>query len=96
MTFAHEIDAAAAALEATQHAYLRRWGWVRTCATPGAYWLWKRDFADYDKRFEAWHTAHPDRPGKPSGVMTLPTDLAVSMTRRALDEQPELAAETAE
>lgn len=94
MTFAYQIAEAEAAVEQAKSSYLTRWGWKLTCSTPGAYWMWRRDFADYDAKFDAWYAAHPDktRPA-PTGVLTLPMDLAVSMTISALDEQPELAGE---
>lgn len=96
MAFAHEIETAQLALEAARASYLRRWGWVQTCRTPGAYWLWQRDFADYDAKFDSFYAAHPDRQRPaPTGAMTLPTDLAVGMTIQALDEQPELAGDAA-
>lgn len=96
MTYAHEIEAAEQALEQAKRSYLQRWGWTQTCETPGSYWMWRRDFADYDATFDAWHAAHPDRPRRvSSGVMTLPTDLAVSMTIGVLDEQLELTGEEA-
>lgn len=94
MTFAYQIDEAEAELDAIKARYLTRWGWTATCETPGSYWMWRRDFADYDATFDAWYAAHPERTRpQPTGALTLPLDLAVSMTRRALDEQPELAGE---
>lgn len=91
MTFYHEIATAERALERVQHAYLRRWGWKLTCETPGAFWLWQRDMSDWDAKFDAWHAEHPDRPRRPpSGIMTVPLDLAIRMTVACLDEQEEL------
>lgn len=94
MAFAYEIVDAERALQTKQKDYLRRWGWVETCSTPGSYWMWRRDFADYDAKFDQWYAKHPDRQRPaPTGVLTLPLDIAVSMTISALDEQPEIAGE---
>ncbi len=91
---ANAIDDAERALEEAQNNYLRRFGWTETSNTPGAYWLWRRDFADVDAgRIKWWETTVARKPplGAPSkpepyGVITAPRDLAVSMTRRALDD----------
>jgi hypothetical protein len=97
----HEIETEQQMVEDLQKSYLRRWGWVETCSTPGSYWLWRRDFADVDAQRKAWDDEHEaGKPGKPSpsvpyGVVTAPLDLAISMTVRCLDEQPELADEAA-
>lgn len=94
MTKHFEIEDAERHLEELRGAYLRRWGWQYSCNIPGSYWLWRRDFADEDARRMAWWSEHPttSKP-TPYGVITAPTDLAVSITIRCLDEQPELAAE---
>lgn len=82
-----------------QQAYLERWGWKNTCNTPGSYWLWQRDFAHEDAETHArWKAAGPGPYGWPSepqpyGVITASTELAVSMTVRSLDDQPEENAE---
>lgn len=76
-------------LERAEADYLRRWGWKQTCEVPGSYWMWRRDFADYDARFDAWNKAHSDKAHKPTGVLTLPQNMALSMTERVLDERPE-------
>jgi hypothetical protein len=91
VVYYHEVEAAEAEVEIAKQAYLRRWGWKQTCSTPGSYWLWSRDFADYDAKFDAFYATHPDKPRPvPTGTLKLPIDLAVSMTARALDERPEL------
>ena len=77
---ARDIEAAQDALEEAKDAYLRRWGWKKTCSTPGAYWLWQRDFSAED---EACHRL------RPYGLITAPRALAVEMTRRWLDDRPE-------
>lgn len=94
MTKHYEIGAAEGEVEGLKNAYLRRWGWESTCNTPGSYWLWRRDFANEDAKRKAWHDEHPQAsPYQPYGVITAPTDLAVSMTVRCLDERPELSGE---
>lgn len=93
------IEDAADALEGLKRQYLRRFGWTETCNTPGAFWLWRRDFSDVDARALAWWEeasalvqaegrAPPSKP-QPKGIITADTELAVSMTARTLDEQPE-------
>lgn len=85
-----EIGEAERNLEACKRSYLERWGWKSTCSTPGSYWLWKRDFADIDAKSKAWHDEHPKAsPHVPYGIIAANTDLAVSMTVRCLDDQPE-------
>lgn len=96
MTFLHHISAAQSEVEDRQRTYLIRWGWTMTSNTPGAFWLWRRDFADVDAKRKAWDDEHDaGQPGKPSksqpyGVITAPTDIAIAMTARCLDDQPEL------
>lgn len=96
-----QIEAAQQEVSDLQHAYLQRWGWEMTCNTPGSYWVWRRDFADIDAGRKAWDDEHDaGKPGKPSasrpyGIVTAPTELAISMTVRCLDEQPELEIEAA-
>lgn len=75
-------------------AYLRQHGWEETCNTPGAYWMWVRDFSDVDaQRFAWWETTcnapmgQPRKP-EPMGRITAPLDLAVSMTQRVLEPDP--------
>lgn len=98
-TFYHQITEAESEIENLQRAYLRRWGWDCTCNTPGSFWLWRRDFTPEDvARHARWKEAGPGPMGWPSeprpyGVITAPTDLAVSITARSLDEQPEVATE---
>lgn len=102
-TYYHQVEDAVSALRAIKEDYLRRFGWVSTCNTPGAYWLWRRDFADEDARQLEWWVQHttpeqrkkdfgPGMPSKPTpyGIVTADLDLAVSMTVKCLDEQPEL------
>lgn len=81
-------------LRSAKARYLRRFGWEETCMTPGSYWLWRRDFADVDAQRLAWWEGcraiggtggGPSKP-TPYGVVTADLDLAVSMTRKALDE----------
>lgn len=94
--FHHQIEEAEQRVQDLQSHYLRRFGWEHTSMTPGSYWLWRRDFAKEDtERLAWWKEAHGPL-GKPSmpvpyGVITAPTDLAVSITVRALDKQLELA-----
>ena len=96
-----QIQAAESEVEQLQRLYLQRWGWQNTCATPGSYWLWRRDFADIDAERKAWDADHNvGKPGGPSpstpyGIVTAPTDLAISMTVRCLDDQSELEADEA-
>jgi hypothetical protein len=77
-------------LEEARDAYLRKHGWKRGCSTPGAYVLWRRDFSDIDaERLNEWMTSPPGPYGKsskpaPFGVITADTDLAVSMTQKAV------------
>lgn len=67
-------------LEAAQRDYLKHMGWKQTSHTPGSFWLWVRDFADYDRRFDDWHAKHPDRDRVPYGTFTGQTDLALKMS----------------
>jgi len=75
-----------------KQAYLRSFGWDCTSNTPGAYWLWRRDFVSDDAaRHKRWKDAGPGPLGwpsepKPYGVITAPLDLAVSITMRSLDD----------
>ena len=91
-----EIEDAEQNLEQMKVDYLRRFGWEMTCNTPGAYWVFRRDFAAEDaERHARWKERGPGPLGwssepRPYGVITAPLDLAVSMTERSLDEQPEL------
>jgi hypothetical protein len=90
-----KITNAESELEDAKRAYLRKFGWNLTCSTPGSYWVWRRDFAQEDAAAHArWKERGPGPLGWPSepqpyGVITAPTDLAVSMTERALDEEIE-------
>jgi hypothetical protein len=84
-------------LQSLKRQYLSRFGWTETCNTPGSYWLWIRDFSDIDAARSAWHAEHPKTsPPQPFGVVTASIDLAISMTTRCLDEQPELTEEDGE
>lgn len=90
MTYGVVEDAEANLTEAKSR-YLRRWGWKPTCNTPGAYWLWERDFKDEDAQMAAIHEKRKlPSPHVPYGVMKVPTDMAISMTLKVLDERPEL------
>lgn len=86
-----DVLAAERDLNDRKEEYVQRWGWRRTCNTPGSFWLWVRDFRKEDnERVDNWR----DRGGsstrpKPYGVMTVPLDMAVRMTVMSLDEQPE-------
>ena len=97
----HQIESAEAELDQLKYRYLERWGWKYTCNTPGSYWMWRRDFAESDAKRKAWDEEHgAGKPGGPSishpyGVITASTDLAISITEKYLDEQPELASEDA-
>jgi hypothetical protein len=75
-----------------QRAYLKRFGWNETCSMPGAYWLWRRDFADVDKERQAAFDARPvPTPPHPYGIITASTVIAIGMTQSVLDhdEDPE-------
>lgn len=93
LTLRQQITEAEGEVEDLKRAYLYRFGWSCSSNTPGAYWLWRRDFADLDAQRAKWDKAHDaGKPGKPSisppyGVITAPTDLAVSITQSALDEE---------
>ncbi len=89
-TMYREIEAAEQEVEYLKRFYLRRWGWVETSETPGSYSLWWRDFTDLDAKRKAFHDAHPTT-SKPRayGIVWAATDLAISITVRCLDEQPE-------
>jgi hypothetical protein len=67
-------------LEAAQRDYLKHMGWTSTSHTPGSYWLWVRDFADYGRRFDEWHAKNPDRKREPYGTFTAQTELALRMS----------------
>lgn len=87
-----EIAGLDMALKAKKVAYLRRFGWEATSNTPGAIWLLRRDFAVEDAdRKDRWLAAGPGPMGwprepQPYGVITVPVDVAISMTRSFLDE----------
>lgn len=91
------IEALEANLEAAKRDYLTRWGWQQTCNTPGAYWLWRRDFRQEDQaRRRSWRRRKPGPLGKPSapepyGIVTADTELAIRMTLANLDMRLELA-----
>jgi hypothetical protein len=90
-TYHRDIVEAEQRLEAVQDQYLRRWGWSLTCNTPSSHWLWRRDFAAEDTWRAQHEAARPNpRPIVPYGVMMVPKDLALSITVRSLDEQPEM------
>jgi len=74
------IDDLERQIESAKRDYLKHMGWSQTCHTPGSYWLWARDFSDYDRRFDAWHAKNPDRKREPYGTFTAGTDLAISMS----------------
>lgn len=97
-THYRDIEAAEDLLRDRREAYLRRWGWRQTSNTPGAFWMWQRDFAPEDaNRLKWWEEAcarnpplgNPSKP-HPMGVITASLEIAVSMTVRSLDTQPEL------
>lgn len=84
MTYFRDVEAAASAHQQAQESYLQRWGWSRTCNTPGAFWMWRRDFADVDAE------RAKNRPeATPYGIMTVSRDTAVAMTIKCLDERDE-------
>ena len=90
MIYYRQVEDLETDLRETKNAYLERWGWKRTCNVPGSYWLWQRDFADVDSVRQQQHEKHQfPTPPKPYGVMTVSADLAISMTLRVLDDQPE-------
>lgn len=88
------IEAARARASDLGDAYLRKFGWSLTCNTPGAYWLWRRDFGPEDvERHRRWKERGPGPMGwpsepKPFGVITGTRALAVEMTAKVLDPQP--------
>ena len=92
MIYLDDLIDAREAVEQKESAYLRQYGWKQTCNTPGAYWVWIRDFAAEDAaRHARWKEGGPGPMGwssepKPWGVMTVSRDLAVGMTRAALEE----------
>lgn len=96
-----DIQAADAAVTGAKDAYLRRWGWDCTCSTPGALWMWTRDFSDVDAKRKAWDEKHgAGKPGSPSisrpyGLVMGSREQAIHMTLACLDEQPEMDDEEA-
>lgn len=92
----HQIEDAQVFIDKMQGDYLRRFNWVHSSNTPGSYWMWRRDFGAEDTdRHARWKAAGPGPMGwphepRPYGIITAPTELAVAMTVRFLDEQPEL------
>ena len=92
----YEIEQRKEAVIAAKKAYLRRFGWTETCSTPGAFWLWKRDFKNEDvKRLKNFHINFPDydstkRPNPPHifGQIMVGLSMAVSITSRELDQDP--------
>lgn len=97
MAFHWQIGEAESKVEELKRNYLQRFGWESTCNTPGSYWLWRRDFTNEDvERHKRWKDrgagplGWPSEP-RPYGVITASTDLAVSITVRSLDDQPELS-----
>lgn len=98
VTYYSQIEDARRAVEQLEHEYLRSWGWALTCNVPGSYWLWQRDFAPQDaERSKWWEDAcaskpplgNPSKP-KPYGVITATAEMAMAITIRSLDTQPEL------
>lgn len=91
MVYFHEIETAEQSVTHLREDYLRRWGWKSTCNTPGAFWVRTRDFAKEDDERRRNHEARQfPSPFAPYGVVMADTELAVSMTARCLDTQPEL------
>ena len=85
MSTAAKIEDIEAELAAAKRAYLVRFGWTETCDNPGAYWLWRRDFADLDAQRHKWSDER-GRPRQPEwGVRHYPMDMAVSITASQLD-----------
>lgn len=86
-----QIEAARDKLTELNRAYLQRFGWVETCNIPGSYWLWRRDFAAEDSATHAaWVSRGPGPMGwpsepKPWGAITAGIDMAVNITRAAMD-----------
>lgn len=74
-------------LTAAKDSYLRRYGWERTCNTPGSFWMWVRDFADVDAQREK-HYRPPGSPFMSFGRIMADRDTAVMMTQRVLDHEP--------
>lgn len=80
---------------AARVAYLTRFGWKETCNTPGAIWLWQRDFADIDQQRLAWWDGISGPYGRPSkpvpmGVITANMVSAIGMTRAVLDTEDDV------
>lgn len=93
-----DILAAERKLEDAKRMYLQRFGWNCTCNMPGAYWLWRRDFAQEEASRRKWWEDAGGPLGKPSeprpyGVITADTDMAVTMTRRDLDQDVDVDGE---
>lgn len=91
--YARDLDRLKHELEAREDSYLRRWGWACSSHTPGSYWMWSRDFADYDREWDEWN-AKVAATGKGSphaayGRITCGKDHALQITRSCLDERPE-------
>lgn len=93
LTRYQKIQEAIAEVRSLQQQYLQTHGWTYTCNIPGAYWLWRRDFAVEDAaRHARWKERGPGPLGMPSeprpyGVITADEDLAVSITRKELDDE---------
>lgn len=89
-TYYRDIEAAKSEVTQLKGRYLQRFGWKSTCNTPGAYWLWERDFRNEDaERARIVKERNLPSPALQYGVMRVPEDIAVSMTVRCLDKQPE-------
>lgn len=91
LTMRQQLEEAEREVEDHKRGYLRRFGWDHTCNTPGSYWLYRRDFAAEDAaRHAQWKERGAGPLGMPSepqpyGVITAGVDLAVSITKSALD-----------
>lgn len=85
MTKYEHIDNLEHALNNARRDYLVRHGWRETSNTPGSFWLWRRDFADVDKKRET-HYRPPGSAFHPYGIITADTDMAVKMTANELDQ----------
>jgi hypothetical protein len=93
MDRSEKILEAEADLNSAKRSYLVSHGWKETCNTPGAFWLWQRDFSTLDaSRMDWWEKTiaenpvlkNPSKP-KPYGTMTVPMDIAIKMTEAVLE-----------
>ncbi len=68
-----------------KRAYLQSFGWKETCETPASYWLYERDFSELDAIRNKWADDHDKPHPRQYGLVCVPLDIAVSMTRTTLE-----------